>query len=240
MASLPFNLGALQIGFSISTLLFGFTTVQFYYYLRHFPEDSRYLKSLSGAYHLYASLKSMLAEVGHQICLSHIGHWFLVINHGNTRVLDGPQPLSIAFSVFFVAVISFLVQAFFAFRLWKVTKRTALVYVLHRHRSDSVSIAIDFGFPEIQASRDPNLGLQCEPHIHGSHEPTISSLSPSTSKLIDRAIITVVAGFATKMIFSDGICAISITICYLTMENLVWTAIFMVIPRFFSNSMLTS
>jgi len=122
MATRNMTIGAMQVGFALSTFLFGITTVQLHFYLRHFPDDSKSLKALAGIV--------WLAELGHHFSLWHFLYWLLVTNFANGRALEGSSPISIPSSIFFMSFVGITVQGFFALRLWRVTKRTEVFCVL--------------------------------------------------------------------------------------------------------------
>lgn len=245
MVSLDSTLGALYIGFGTSTALFGLTTIQLQFYLRHFPDDSKILKAVA--------CTVWLAELGHQICNSHTIHWLFVVNSGNMRALHALQPRTLAFSVFFLSFIGLAVQGFFAFRLWRATRGTKMFSVLislivTRFCLSAAVGGVQYGSPTItglakfkplltstwvcSAITDILVTFLLSYNLHTRR----SGLGIyRTSQLVDRLITIIVA---TGMLTS--ISAILMTVCFLTMNNLVWGGIFQVIPRLFSNSMLTS
>jgi len=243
MATIDSTIGAMHIGFALSTLLFGMTTVQLNFYLRHFPDDSKPLKALTCIV--------WLAELGHQFCLWHIIHWFLVTNFATGRALEGSQPISIPSSVFFMSFIGLTVQGFFASRLWRVTKRTevfcVLIGLIVTRFSLGLAIVVKvrsltlINLMKIKplltsvwatsAATDLLVTILLSYDLHTRRSGVLR-----TSQLIDRLIIKIVA---TGMLTS--LCTISMTICFLAMNgNFIWIAIFMINPRLFSNAMLAS
>jgi len=245
MTSLNSTLGALHIGFGLSTFLFGTVAVQLHFYLRHFPDDSKSLKTL--VYLVW------LAELGHQLCVCHI-NWLLATNFANTRLSQGPQTFSIGFSVLFATLVSVTVQVFFASRLWRVSKGTTVFCVLLgliviRFCLNLAISVLDFRSPTmtnvkiskplwslttstwaISIATDLLVTILLSYDLHkrrsGVHR---------TSQIIDRLIIRIIA---TEMVTSMS--NILIMICFLTMDNFIWIAIFMIQPHLFSNAMLAS
>ncbi|PPQ82902.1 hypothetical protein CVT26_007539 [Gymnopilus dilepis] len=111
--SLDDTLGAVLVGALISTTLFGVVLMQAYTYYTQFPNDKTTFKTLNF---------SRVCELGQSSFICYYMHTVLVSKYGNpAAVVDLPTPLSVA--VAFNGVIEPLVQGFFAYRVFVVTKR---------------------------------------------------------------------------------------------------------------------
>ncbi|KAF7289729.1 hypothetical protein MIND_01346500 [Mycena indigotica] len=91
-------------------VLFGVTTVQLYLYYGRFPDDKLGLKLLVGVV--------WLLEATHVACIGQVNYFYAVTNYGNPSSLFGRAPAALAVSVALGALITAIVQGFFAFRIW--------------------------------------------------------------------------------------------------------------------------
>lgn len=244
MKSLDVSLGAVQVGYALSTLLFGVSTMQLYFYLRRFPKDPVIVKALT--------VTVWLGELGHQLCCGHIVHWVFVGSFGTARFLLVPPPKSFVGCLFFNALVGVIAQGFFTYRLWRTTKGIKVVSVLIGLVMSRFALSLTIGgieygissFAALLAKFKPLLtaGWVCSAVTDLLLTVLLSydlharrSGIHKTSKLIDRLIVRIVA---TGMLTS--IAALLMTIFFLSMDNLVWVAVYFIIPRLFSNSMMAS
>ncbi|KAJ7318285.1 hypothetical protein DFH08DRAFT_971360 [Mycena albidolilacea] len=109
------TIGAYQIGVLISYMLFGVTTTQAYIYYSRFLDDSRKLKALVAAV--------WFGELGHAICIGHTLYAFTVLDYGHPERLLGPAPKSLEASMLLGSIAVTSVQVFFAFRIYKFSKK---------------------------------------------------------------------------------------------------------------------
>ncbi|KAF7342410.1 O-methylsterigmatocystin oxidoreductase [Mycena venus] len=115
------TIGAYQIGVLISYILFGVTTTQAYIYYSRFPDDSRKLKALIAVV--------WFGELGHAICIGHTLYAFTILDYGHSERLFGPAPKSLETSILFGSITTTSVQVFFAFRIYKFSKKLQIPIV---------------------------------------------------------------------------------------------------------------
>ncbi|KAJ6564016.1 hypothetical protein B0H19DRAFT_1258531 [Mycena capillaripes] len=115
------TIGAYQIGVLISYMLFGVTTAQAYIYYSRFPNDSRKLKALVAVV--------WFEELGHAICIGHTLNAFTILDYGHPERLLRPAPKSLETSMLLGSIAVTSVQVFFAFRIYKFSKKLQIPIV---------------------------------------------------------------------------------------------------------------
>ncbi|KAJ7446666.1 hypothetical protein FB451DRAFT_1567673 [Mycena latifolia] len=125
------TLGAVQIGVAASCVLFGVTITQTYIYYSRFPDDSCGLKFLvafvwsGNLLHVPSSATlshySRFFEGAHVVCLVATQYQWTVSDFGNYEGLL-LVPWTIVISVAFSGIIGASVQAFFAFRIYRLSQ----------------------------------------------------------------------------------------------------------------------
>ncbi|KAF7377838.1 hypothetical protein MSAN_00207300 [Mycena sanguinolenta] len=115
------SLGALEIGVLVSYLLFGVTTTQTYIYYNRFPDDSPKLKAMVAFI--------WVCECGHAICIGQGLYNYTITNYGQPESLAS-LPKSILTSTFLTAVITSIVHGFFAFRIYSLTKKLYICFII--------------------------------------------------------------------------------------------------------------
>ncbi|KAF7360504.1 hypothetical protein MVEN_00781200 [Mycena venus] len=122
------TLGALQIGVLVSYALFGVTTTQAYIYYTRFPEDSPKIKAMV-AFIWFAQksgprvflINYRICELAHAICIGHTLYVSTISDFGHPeRLVRAPESLSTA--ILFSGVVGPCVQAFFAFRIYRLSR----------------------------------------------------------------------------------------------------------------------
>ncbi|KAJ7837823.1 hypothetical protein B0H14DRAFT_3701866 [Mycena olivaceomarginata] len=106
---------AVQSGVFISHVLFGVTTAQTYIYYSRFPDDSRKIKALVAFI--------WVCEITHAVCIGHTIYTYTISNYGLPERLSGAFPKSFLAAVFLTGAIAALVQGFFTFRVYAISKR---------------------------------------------------------------------------------------------------------------------
>ncbi|CAE6454610.1 unnamed protein product [Rhizoctonia solani] len=114
MAELDALFGATYIGLVLSMFLYGIMTLQTYIYWFRYVHDSGFDRWFVLALWLMDTIQS--------ICICHMQYHYTITNYANPSVLDFNN-WSVNFEVGLTAVITFMVQAFFARRAWYFTKR---------------------------------------------------------------------------------------------------------------------
>jgi len=106
--------GALLIGVIVAGALWGVTCSQTFLYYRTYPEDALHLKVLVGA--VWA------LDTAHQALITHTAYTYLVTHFSQLPFL-GQMVNSLVIEVFFNGFVTLLVQAFFARRVWVLSKK---------------------------------------------------------------------------------------------------------------------
>ncbi|KAJ6454537.1 hypothetical protein C8R47DRAFT_1061009, partial [Mycena vitilis] len=111
------TLGALEIGVLVSFLLFGVSTTQTYVFYTRFPEDGRKVK-------IFVAF-IWLCELAHAICIAHALYVVTISDFGHPeRLLLAPKaPESMSTAILFSGIVSPCVQAFFAVRIYRLSRR---------------------------------------------------------------------------------------------------------------------
>ncbi|KIK59133.1 hypothetical protein GYMLUDRAFT_44883 [Collybiopsis luxurians FD-317 M1] len=249
MSSLNSTLGVLEIGILISGVLFGVVTCQVYIYHKNFPKDSLWLQIglVDGMW---------LLELGHTICIFHALYFYSVTGNGNPRALAvAPKSLSIAVILHGVTIV--LVQGYFTYRIYRFSQKPYIVPIISILLMFAQLLAVSTLCAEavIVASKSLPLYLQkwewlllTTLWLRVAADLTISSslvyflikqrnnAYKSTVVVVDRLIRwSIETGIITSML------GIILVIAYLTdKHNFAWLALFMVLPKVFSNTLLAN
>ncbi|EJD07968.1 uncharacterized protein FOMMEDRAFT_150579 [Fomitiporia mediterranea MF3/22] len=114
-ADLRLTYGAMFIGSVISVFLSGIGTLQAYMYFRHYGrKDSRVIRLMV--------LAVWILDFIHTVFICHAVWNYLVLNWGNLQELDR-LIWSIGASIGVTGLVTFIVQMFFTFRVWRFSKR---------------------------------------------------------------------------------------------------------------------
>lgn len=109
------TLGALQVGGSIMVFLFGIYTLQTYYYFRRYPNDPLWLKLLV--------VWIWLEEIGHTVSVLNGMYLLTVTKFGHEDALAvTTMPAGYAWSIIFSGSVGSIVEAFFAHRMYALSK----------------------------------------------------------------------------------------------------------------------
>ncbi|KIJ68851.1 hypothetical protein HYDPIDRAFT_107117 [Hydnomerulius pinastri MD-312] len=236
-------LGPVEIGVIITAFLFGCAVIQTYVYYSRFPEDPRKFKTLVAAVIAFefAHLASTISAF-----------WTIsVIEFGNELVV---LPLGGDLAVFFTTPICFTVQAFFTFRMWRLSN-TLLLPLFCLTLSILVFIsgltltgaAVGMtNLAEFEQTRSwlitssNVLAAVCDTSItlglaYFLKQKRSLSLTP-TANIIDLLILwTVETGLVTALT------ALLVAICFLTMSsNFIWIGIYAFMGSVYANSLLAA
>ncbi|KAG9076807.1 hypothetical protein FS749_011364 [Ceratobasidium sp. UAMH 11750] len=113
-SELDSTFGATYIGVVIATFLYGIMTLQTYTYWSRYIHDSTFDRLFVVAL--------WLADTLHTICISHMQYHYVINNYANPTALLYNN-WSFNMEVGLTAIITFMVQFFFARRAWFFTKR---------------------------------------------------------------------------------------------------------------------
>ncbi|KAJ7848918.1 hypothetical protein B0H13DRAFT_2089636 [Mycena leptocephala] len=241
------TLGALQIGTLISYALFGVTTMQLYIYYSRFPDDSRVLKVLTAFV--------WVCEVAHRVCIGHTLYTFTISDYGHPERLPGVPSKSLAMSALFDGLIAACVHGFFAFRIYKFTKKLYIPgliwFMAFLNLLGLIGIfvasmrATSWGIYLAQFEWLPtttwSISVACDVTITATLVVVLRSRrscahSKTVVALVDKIIIwTIETGMLTSVL------SIATLALFVTMtENFIWLAFHVLGPQLFSNSLLAS
>ncbi|KAJ3900428.1 hypothetical protein F5879DRAFT_420808 [Lentinula edodes] len=248
-SSLNSTLGVLEIGILISGVLFGVVTTQVYVYHKNFPKDSLWLQLglVDGMW---------LIELGHTMCIFHAIYFYTVANYGDPKALL-VAPVTLGIAVVLHGITTILVQAYFTYRIFRFSKKPYLIPIFSTFLMFAQLLAVTTLSAEAIKVAQISLGLYLEKWewlllttlwLRVAADLTISSslvfflyrqrdnAYKSTVLVVDRLIRwTIETGVVTSML------GIILVISYLTAkENFAWLALFMVLPKVFSNTLLAN
>ncbi|KAJ6460992.1 hypothetical protein C8R45DRAFT_536934 [Mycena sanguinolenta] len=240
------TLGALEIGVLLSFMLYGVSLTQTYIYYNRFPNDPPKLKALVAVVCVF--------EGAHAICIGHGLYTYTIIDYGQPERLAYALPKSILIGAFLTAVISTIVQGFFAFRTNIFTRKvyiclTISVMIFCRlvalsavsFMGTSMTLLVPFenrwGWlvitgliisVTVDVAIAAILVVSLRIQSRGVRERTTALVDKLIAWTIETALVTSVSTIVTF-------------ICFVTMRhNFIWVAVFAVCARLFSNSLLAS
>ncbi|KAJ7364704.1 hypothetical protein DFH08DRAFT_1017261 [Mycena albidolilacea] len=238
------TLGALLIGTLVSYALFGVTTTQVYIYYGRFPQDSWRLKSLVVA--------AWCCDFAHTICIAITIYTMVITNYGHPERLF-VLPNSLLASIFIGSLLSFGVQLFFSFRIYALSKSfwvPCICWALSLFRFVPPNVILfvfgrgpaaqflgRFGplFDAIWAASAANdlliagtLVILLYRRRNAGLESTVAMVDQLIAWTIETGVVTSIASLLMLIVF------IALP------STFAWLAIFVVIPRLFSNSLLAS
>jgi hypothetical protein len=241
--------GVLEIGILISGVLFGVVTTQVYVYHKNFPNDSLWLK-------LGLVDFMWLLELGHTMCIFHALYFYTILNYDNPKALV-VAPVSLGISVVLHGIVTIMVQAYFTYRIYRFSPKpylvplfSCLLMVTQLLAVTTLSAeAIIVGQRSLIEYLDKwqwllltNLWLRVAADLTISVSLVIflfkerNNAYKSTVLVVDKLIRwSIETGVVTSML------GIILVIVYLTAkENFAWLAMFMVLPKVFSNTLLAN
>ncbi|KAJ6460997.1 hypothetical protein C8R45DRAFT_537013 [Mycena sanguinolenta] len=240
------TLGALEIGVLVSYMLFGVTTIQTYIYYHRCPYDSPKLKALVAFI--------WVCESAHAICIAHALYTYTIIGYGHPERLAYALPKTILVSSFLTAIISAMVQGFFVFRTYIITKNRYICFIilgmmfLRLLSAGALSfigmemtLLVQFekrwgwlGLLALTVSATIDsiiaviLVVSLYNQSRGVHKRTTALVDKLIAWTIETAAITSVSSIITFL-------------CFVTMtHNFIWLGVQVVSSRLFSNSLLAS
>ncbi|KZV87465.1 hypothetical protein EXIGLDRAFT_201707 [Exidia glandulosa HHB12029] len=245
------SFGALEVGTSVAMMFLGIATLQTWNYFRDFPKDPSGVKLLVAAVYL--------ADFIHSILFIHMTYQLTITGFVNLLTTGNPAilvqtPWSLQASVMVIAVIIFLVQAYFSLRVLRITQSNILgigCFVLSVAR-----LGLNVGL-EITVVRTPTIAVV---ETQQFKSLVVSTLTIGTftdivvaaaiciallrrrtglvtsNHIVDRVVAyTVGSGLATSIV------SVVELVTYVTMpRNYVWMVFFSIISKVFSNSLLAS
>ncbi|KAF7334664.1 hypothetical protein MVEN_02296900 [Mycena venus] len=244
------TLGALFIGTLVSYALFGVATTQTYIYWKRFPKDSLGMKVLVAVV--------WCGELAHAVCVAASVYAMTITNFGHPERLE-VLPKSFLASTFIGSLVSFVVQTFFAYRIYALSRSLLIPCVWWIPCICWVLSLFRFVPPNVILFA---YGQQLAPQFLKRWGPlfdAIWSASAANDLLIAGTLVVLLynqrntglkhtVAMVDKLIawtIETGVVTSIASIIMLTVfislpSTFVWLAIFVVIPRLFSNSLLAS
>ncbi|KAF8071611.1 hypothetical protein FPV67DRAFT_884030 [Lyophyllum atratum] len=246
MASESFDstVGAFEIGVMVSLFLFGLVTVQTFSYYKKFPNDPWQMRT-------FVAIIWTL-ELAHTALTAHSVYWMTVINYGRSETLMDFSPSLIA-AVVLSGIIGPSIQAFFAHRVHRLSRRLIipcicwLLSVLRCISVCAVAAAAHIAGNVIDFTRNWKWLLASSLAISTVVDVLIAgslcfylwhgreSTFQRTKRMVDRLIVW---SIQTGLLTSIG--TLTMLILFLAVANFAWIAVFFIISRLFSNSLMAT
>ncbi|KAJ7787588.1 hypothetical protein B0H14DRAFT_3579521 [Mycena olivaceomarginata] len=227
--------GAFEISALVSYALLGLTITQMYIYYRRFPDDSLKIKALVAFV--------CLSEMAHAICLGHALYTFTISDYEHPEHLV-VAPRSLPAVIFLTGFVGPFVEAFFAFRIYALSKKLYIPIfswimscVCVVGASVICAVPVEKILWDITRSRGLLIALWSVAAINDLTVHNNSSgysrltLSSRTVALMDKLIMyTIESGIVSR---------IATLTCLVAMkDNLIWLTTFAISGRLISNSLL--
>lgn len=238
------TVGAVEIGVMISIFLFGLVSVQTFGYYKKFSNDPWQLRTFVGVI--------WTLELTHCALSAHSVYWVTVTNFGRTAVLNEIPP-ALGASVALSGIIGPAIQAFFAHRVLRLSRSwiiPSICWLLCILRCASLLVVTGASYTS-------------DTLLHFKHKwdwILVTSLAISTAvdvliagslcyflwkrrdgafarttTVVDQLIMW---SIQTGLLTSIG--TVVMLILFLVVHNHAWLAVFFVISRLFSNSLMAS
>lgn len=134
MGEMDETFGATFIGTIVATLLYGIMTLQTYIYWARYVNDSTFDRMFV--------LVLWIVDTFQLVCICHMEYYYVITNYANPTALQFNN-WSLNTEVGLTAVITFMVQGFFAQRAWFFTKRVGSRFTTTR-RTQILGVVIGF------------------------------------------------------------------------------------------------
>ncbi|KAG1890105.1 hypothetical protein F4604DRAFT_1708619 [Suillus subluteus] len=238
-------IGPIQVGGLLSAALFGCLSCQSYVYLAKFTNDRLVLKAVVSTV--------FFIQLGHFVCMISTLWTMTVSTYGDPSQLD-VLPLAADLAIPLSAFTAFIVQSFYAFRLWKLSENFFLPILC-----ETISVVAQistlilspraFGMTNLTDFEDSQISLitlsfvaraVCDLITTAAITWTLyhkrGSKLESTTTTIDRLIYwTIETGLATSLM------AVIVAVLFLVLkQNFVWFGAWLMLPNVIGNSLLAS
>ncbi|KAJ8698902.1 hypothetical protein PTI98_005562 [Pleurotus ostreatus] len=236
----------MEVGTTLSTFLFGISSLQAYTYYLRFPKDRPRLKTLA--------LGVWAMELGHMVAILHYFYTLSIFQFGRIDFMEQRAPPSLSVAAFLDGFLAVLVSGFFIHRVQKLTGNNALVafcILLSFLRLVGVIAIATVGSLQTQneflaqrkwmvittasigAANDILIAGALSFNLyHRKKDHADISVSERTLKLLDKLIVDTLR---TGLVSSVLSASLALFLIFMT-DNLVWIAIFVCQARAFTNS----
>jgi hypothetical protein len=238
-------IGPIQVGGLLSAALFGCLSCQSYVYFSRFTNDHLALKAAVSAV--------FFIQLGHFVCIISTLWTMTVSTYGDPsqlQVLPLPADLAIPLSAF----TAFIVQSFYAFRLWRLSEKKFLPILcatisVVAQISTLILSPRAFHMTDLTVFEDSHILLITLSFVARATCDLITTAAISWSlyqkrvsnfenamTMIDRLIYwTIETGLATSLM------AIIVAVLFLVLkQNFVWFGVWLMLPNVVGNSLLAS
>ncbi|KAK0493136.1 hypothetical protein EDD18DRAFT_1333892 [Armillaria luteobubalina] len=223
--------GALFIGMVMAAVLWGVSCVQTWYYFDNYRRDSMFLKGVV--------FFTWLSDTIHQILITHVLYYYTISHFGDTDALENIV-WTLYVEVIFNAITGFLVQSFFAYRIWTFRKNFAVLSVIHtsavahtflRLLTSKSSKPLSMSINVLAAAGDVLISVAICIFLNNAKSGFAWS-----NNVINRLML-----FAINTGMLTSICACASLLFILALPNtLVYFAFYFMIGRFYVNSLLAT
>ncbi|KAG1871214.1 hypothetical protein DFJ58DRAFT_762833 [Suillus subalutaceus] len=240
-------IGPIQVGGLLSAALFGCLSCQSYVYLAKFTNDRLVLKAVVSTV--------FFIQLGHFVCMISTLWTMTVSTYGDPSQLD-VLPLAADLAIPLSAFTAFIVQSFYAFRLWKLSEKIFLPILC-----ETISVVAQistlilspraFGMTNLTDFENSQISLITLSFVARAvcdlittaaitwtlyHKRGSKLESTTTTTTIDRLIYwTIETGLATSLM------AVIVAVLFLVLkQNFVWFGAWLMLPNVIGNSLLAS
>ncbi|KAN0074729.1 hypothetical protein V8E55_011778 [Tylopilus felleus] len=189
------TLGALFIGFSVSTMVYGVFLVQVYHYYHRYPSDK-------AGYKVIVALLLIL-ETTHQAFNGHSVYYYAITNYMNMIALLDKPVWSLVFQLLGGAVVGAIVKLLFTLRVWRfsygnVYALPALPDLVHLRVVGIVALGIGV-LNDIGVAAALCYYLQS---MRSSYTQSDSLIRSLTLYAVNTGVLTSAMSFATLIIYN--------------------------------------
>ncbi|KAG2043324.1 hypothetical protein BDR03DRAFT_941094 [Suillus americanus] len=238
-------IGPIQVGGLLSAALFGCLSCQSYVYLAKFANDHLALKAVVSAV--------FFIQLGHFVCIISTLWTMTVSTYGDPSQLQ-VFPLAADLAIPLSAFTAFIVQSFYAFRLWRLSQKKFLPILC-----EMISIVAQistlilspraFHMTNLTVFEDSQISLITLSFVSRAVCDLITTVAiawslyhkrvskiENTTTMIDRLIYwTIETGLATSLM------AVVVAVLFLVLkQNFVWFGAWLMLPNVVGNSLLAS
>jgi len=237
-------MGAVMVGWGVSSLIFGMLCIQVWTYYQRYPNDSTSYKLLV--------LLIWVLEAVHQAFIGHIAWFYIIDNFGSLLVLLEPPVWTLSVQTLLGAFVSLVVKICFGMRVWKFSRGNFVVtglimgMSLAQFATAVVFTIRTFGLNMAQADQISTLGTTALSIGAATDLFTAASLSyflhkmrtgyKKSDTLINRLILYSVNTGLVTSVFSAAV-----LVSYNLMPaNLVFIAFYFILCKLYANSCLAT
>jgi len=240
------NLGALEIALALGLMLYGTALTQGYIYYKRSSGDRRFLKIFVGVL--------LFLETAHSTTTIHTIYYITVTKASHPTANSYP----LSGSVVVETLITVLVQCYFVFRIYKLSGRLTIPFICWLFSMSRFIGGMALGVESfLDVPRQPDgfwllasygwlitasltVGAAADILIAASMCFYLRRLASPTNQHSTAAILDRLIFWSIQTGLVTSLASVASIICFQAMENLVWLAVYMILAKLYSNSMLVS